>query len=456
MMPTVHLKQARPKKGAASGRWLLFLAISLSLHALVLPGGVTARLRELFTGPAVGLRDLQGDTVIPIDLELEDSPASEPSRESPASSPAEPAAPAEPATLPNALAKPDAVLDGGVGPAAASGDAAVPEALRDGGDVPKPPHHTVRPVASAPPSRQEAGNEAYTVASAVGSTSQPLASPVGLVTHADALTGKQPNVSMLLHMAVLRDRAPAFAAQLGPAMSRIRQWSVFFDGSGLDPVQDTNDILIAGPQMHDTRQIVAIVNLSSKAASAKAVVSSMVSHAGGGWDDGDPPMAHATIDGVQRYFLMPSMGVVLVIPKDALAQAKGLKAPKFPKNSNGEAIVVRLKDPWRALYGVPFVIPQTLSWVRISITMEKDGSGTLHLDAEDSDSTSATQDAVTLTQGVESASTVKLGGLTIRVMDPIEFQGDGSMVRATLHVNATQLQAIGNLIVKGLETISKR
>lgn len=418
------------------------------------------------------LEDLEGAAELPLEVDLVETKPSELARSS--GDDRDPSFDSAASERERKLLRDANALDGGIdaslGDAAVDGGAASVDAGRDAGGT-KPDASAPRPLAAID-GGVDAGDdaEAGVGGKAVGDAGlgehdggatdggtapvRDVKDPVSMVGNASAITGGSPNVSLLFNMDVVRTNAPTLASQIGPAISKMKQWNAFFGGTTLDPVKDTDRILIAGPQMRKTDQIVSVVQIKGDAKRTREAVDQLVKAAGGTWDSQSPPIAKAKIDGAERNFLLPGNNVVLVVPNSLVDKAKKLTNPAFPK-PNGEALVVKVRDPSRAFKGAPFTIPSTIQWVRISLMIRSDGSGEVVFKLDDTDAATAEQSAKTLSDGIEAIRTRTVFGMKVTVFGPVTFRTSGATVIGTGTLTATELRSLGDMVPAALMDLGK-
>ena len=98
--------------------------------------------------------------------------------------------------------------------------------------------------------------------------------------------------------------------------------------------------------------------------------------------------------------------------------SKTLKAPRAPK------------------------IPSTISHVKATVTMKKDGSADLVVVGDSSDAAQAKKDAIALTKAVDDATTLKISIIKVRAFGSVEFEAEGDQVVANRHVTKSELSAL--------------
>ncbi|HEU4412552.1 MAG TPA: hypothetical protein VFS43_45335 [Polyangiaceae bacterium] len=380
---------------------------------------------------SIGLVDMPGDVGFAVELEYTEPPA-----------PAAPAAPADAA------------------PAATPAPTEAPKP-----PPPKPPPPAPPAASLATPRRDGRGGEgggrppeAHARAGAGGAGggqgSVAVRDPVGVSGKAGAVVGRDPNVSILLVTENLRGH-PA-ATELGPELVKIRQWRSFFGPTTIDPIRDTDRILVAGPQFRDTSKISAVIKFRLTESKLREAIDDLrgASDPPGEWVSESPPTAKVHADGADRYMVLGGGGIAMMVPEGALEQAK--RGVSFPPARPGEVLVFYLRYPARALRGLPFALPQSLASVRIGGNLRPDGGADVIIDALDKDAASASTSARTLSAGLEAASVREVPLLgRIRLFDPIEFHAEGDHVKATVRLNAAQTREMARLVASMLAQMSR-
>jgi hypothetical protein len=380
---------------------------------------------------SIGLVDMPGDVGFAVELEYTEPPAP-----APATAPAEPAPAATPA--PTEAPKPP---------------------------PPKPPPPTPPPSASlATPRRDGRGGEgggrppeAHARGGSGGAGGQgsvAVRDPVGVSGKAGAVVGRDPNVSVLLVTENMRGHAAA--AELGPALVNIKQWKSFFGPTTIDPIRDTDRILLAGPQFRDTSKVSAVIKFRLSEPKLREAIDDLrrASDPPGEWVNESPPTAKIHADGADRYIVLGGGGVGMMVPEGALEQAK--RGVTFPPARPGEVLVFFLRHPARALRGLPFTLPPSLASLRLGVNLRPDGGADVFIDALDKDAASAGTSARDLTRGFEAASVREVPLLgRVRLFDPIEFHAEGEHVKATARINAAQTREMARLVAAMLGQMSR-
>lgn len=258
-------------------------------------------------------------------------------------------------------------------------------------------------------------------------------SPVEEIEDIKALVKADNNVSIVLIGSKLRTHP--VGSKLGVILNSNAQWEPFFKGSGLDPVNDVDVMILTGPRMRISGQVVAIVKFGADMTQVKAAVQHVIDSGDvkGEWIKDAPVLAaRATADGAERIFaIVPEKNLLYVIPspypspkqqlrlqkrkrlEKALAEAKKkvfdqlerVKAGTFKDFSEANyAIDAFMVEPWKLMgkdgkVDIPIVggielIPKTLLTGRavvvprgaeadVTITMSSSSDQQAVKDAED-------------------------------------------------------------------------
>lgn len=466
-------------------RALLFaLGIALVLHAPLIPSRLFLWLQLYMMMQGGDAEELEGEVVLPMDLDLMDdatgmtaAPAPPPPpAEAPDPAAADPAAAAASAKEPSKKKpSPDELADAGTdaaidAPDDAPDDAPVDapadapdDALADGSVVASQPGIPdaggVVPLladggeatadAGAPDAGLDAAAGAGAEVASAGDAGAPVVKdPLSQAGGAARIaSAKNPNVRILI--AGDRLRSHQLGEGFGRLLRNIPQWTGFFAGSTIDPIKDIDHLLIAGPQLRlDSSQVVAVMDFNVPEKKVRDAVDGIVKRTNGQWLENTPvPAAKATADRAPRIFaLLPGRRMLVILPASAERELKDVKStPPFNKSSP-VGIAIYLVSPARAFKDV-VRLPDTLEWLRLGVTPTADGGADLVVEAGDKTPEDAVKHAEELTKAVELlrlANRVKIPftSITIDVIDPTRFVADGKLVRATVHLTVQQLRGI--------------
>ncbi|NUO47887.1 MAG: hypothetical protein HOV80_03420 [Polyangiaceae bacterium] len=278
--------------GAAPSKLVWCLVIALLLHLPFMP------FARFFT---LGLFDFLFDeteetdeeAVVPLDLVLEDSVDEVPAQKEAVTEIATP----EPGG--------EAVVDAGVDASKGIEDAG-PDASKDGGAVDAGPDAPPPPK----PTKQE-----------------PLADNQAVKT----LSGNNPNnVQIVLVGSRLREHP--VGAKLGGLLPTIKQWEPFFKDTGINPIDDIDAMIITGPQVRISGDVIAIMKFNGDMETVEAAVQGIAEkNEGERLDDTPVPAWKVTTDKSLRIFaLVPDKKLLYVLPWPK--QTKADKAKKLDKD----------------------------------------------------------------------------------------------------------------------------
>lgn len=284
---------------------------------------------------------------------------------------------------------------------------------------------------------------------------RPIRDPVGLSGDGQKIAPRDPNVSLLIYPERIRDHR--LAVQFAPTLTKLKNWRNFFGGTELDPVRDTDRILLAGPQLRDSSRVVAVVRYNVPQARVRSAIDVVVKRSGsrGQWENKRVPVAKAHVDGAERYFVMPGPNMLVVVPPDGLEQALKLPANlRFPSVGN-EAVVLFLKYPANAFRDMPLKLPRSVEWMRFSLSLNPKGGADARLDAKDKDAETAAKNAPELTETINKAMVVDLIFTKRRLLDPVTFRAEGDHIRAETHVTDAQLRHILSFMAAKIEQVDR-
>jgi hypothetical protein len=417
----------RGSSDTARRRLVWWIVVSLLLHSPFTPLAALFGLAAFFR-PADSESEEPVDpiTAIPIDLLEDMGPAG--------------GAPPKPAEAEPATPKEDD----------SSKDLAVEEPKAEPRPKPKPE----QPVAA----EDDAGVEhEAALASADGGadagaagTGAAIGDPVALSGAAGRIADSNANVRLIVYTDRIRNQP--LGPRVGMLLSQAPQWRDFFGPAGLDPIKDVDRILIAGPQLRDSSQVVAVLKYNVSEGRMRQALDAIVSRdpANGGWLDAGVPAASARADRAERMFVMPTPGIVVVTPPSAAKSALGLGAKtKFPPPKGPEIMTAYVVTPSRAFRGIPFRVPESIKWVRVQVLPGADGNATAELVAEDESEESAKTNAEQTQRALEAITQLQLGILGSflgkkehKLVERISFSSQGKMIHGSVVVTPRQLATL--------------
>lgn len=399
-----------------------FLALALLLHLPLTPlSAFSGLLRLLGKEPEAPV--LPPVTEIPLDIIDDEGAAAGNKGPEPATS--EPEAPAPPAAeLPK---EPDA-----------------PPVEKPKPKKPKPPKPPEPPDAGAP---EDAGAPHAPDAGApdAGAPEPPKKPGEGIGSPVAGIGDKHvvdPNANVLLLVHNDRVRAQPLGERIGPLLKNVYQWRDFFGPTAIDPVRDIDRMLIVGPQLRDSRDVVAILQFNVPAARVRDAVNVLVARdPEGGWQEGPVPVAKAHADRGERAFVFPSPQILVVTPPSAQASAQRLPRKfRLPAPKGEELALAKIATPWRAFRGSPIAIPKSISSAELRLSPGADGGVVIDVLAHDESEGAATSDARSLTgaldlglMGLVALGTTRLQG---------GFEADAADIRGQIVLSRKNVLAI--------------
>ena len=435
--------------GLSPGRLLVCAVLALLLHAPLLP------FARLFT---LGLFDFlddeteeEGEAVVPIEIEVEGSLEEAPP--APKEAPLAPPGPPGPEGYAVSDAGVDAskgVEDGGVDGGEPK-DAAPPDAGPDA--PPPPPKEPKEPIAD---------NKAV-----------------------QELSKNPNNVQIILVGSRLREHP--VGAKLGALLPTLKQWEPFFKGSGINPIDDMDAMVITGPQVRISGEVIAIMKFNIDMTRVEQTIQALADRSKGEkLEDTPVPAWKATADkGVRLFAIVPQKGLLYVLPwpkkgkKDKglsdeawqkeerrrvdqqLARIKIAKFPDYTKEPY--AIDAYMIQPYKLVSKTgevklgPFeiqLIPQSLLSMRIHVTPSGgDADVRLTFQAKTSDEAATAMDDLRtawplLQVGAKSEVGMDLPELT--------WEQDGKTIEAEATLPQASLEKVYELGKKHAEDVKNR
>jgi hypothetical protein len=403
-------------------RWMFWALVSVILHVpftplvglLGLVGWALSDANDIPEGPPI--------TAIPIDI-LEDEP--------PAPAPEVPAAPVEPVAPPAPAATPDPPK-----PRAPDAPKATPSAAP-----------SAAPRASAAPSASVAPRPSASVA-APGAPS-PIGDPVAMSGGARRVVDPNANVRLIVDTAKLRGHP--LGRRIGSMLARIHQWRDFMGPTGLDPVRDIDRILVVGPQLRRSGDVVAVIQHNIGRERMRAAIDALVKRdtANGAWIESSVPVARANADRAERYFVLPSERIVAVTPKSALASAEQLGKANLKALPDTEIVRVHIATPHRAFIGIPIQIPTTIAWARARVSPLEGGGARVDIEAEDASPDTARDSARHLERAIDGIARPDLGmvgallGVKLKsFIEKVSFHSDEKTILGEIVLTADQIETL--------------
>jgi hypothetical protein len=164
----------------------------------------------------------------------------------------------------------------------------------------------------------------------------------------------------------------------------------------------------------------------------------------GAWLDEPVPVARASADRAERYFVLPSEQIVVVTPKSALDAAKGMtRALKIPALAGSQVATAYVATPHRAFRGMPLRVPESIKWARARVTPLEGGGARIDIEAEDASAEQAAASARELDRDIVAATQINLGFLGVqRFVQKVSLHSEGSRILGEILLSQKQLLSI--------------
>jgi hypothetical protein len=411
------------------------LALSIGAHWFVAPWNL------LPTNTGVEFKDPAGELSIAVDVLAEESP---PPPEPKAAPPPTPADPTPTGKDPTAPGRPDAgakIVDAGKD--AAEKLAEIPDAgvvvSADGGAITD---------AGEPDGSAEGDGGLVAMADAGGqSGSSGARSATDLLGGAEAINAGVQNVVLGVNVAVVRKHP--IGARMGPILQAIPQWKDFMRGAQapVDPIRDTEWILIYGPSLIHTEKDAVLVryNVSDDAVDATIAGIARSYDKGGPLDAGVPGVTASLgfADNAQRAFLRPRSKLLVIVPPSHASQFARAYKSSMPRGpSAAEAMRLIVHNPANQISIPNLRFPQSLTEIRLWIIPRADGGADVFAEGDCTDEAAAVDTAEKLTEVLKRVNSLGVRFATRGLLNNAVVTPEGSRIKLHVLANAEQLEAI--------------
>lgn len=417
--------------GKRSSAWFVrALVVAFLLHVPLFPNKIARLLDMLFASKRIGAYEGDAGAVIPIDLDLEDRDLV--GNEAPAPGAAASGASENKSPVPR-------FGDGLDGGAPDGGKKPKPKPRLDAGPSPEP----LEPEDAGAPDAGDAGVEEPKVA---------VATPSDAAGAAGKIRARDANVEVYLAGECLRGHP--LATSFGNLLRAVPEWSSFFQDTPIDPITNLEHLLLTGPQLVDSSNVVAVMDFKMPESDMKTIVDGVVKKHGGSWLGGTPlPTAEAHVQKADRLFaLVPGKHMLVILPANAKKELDGLTQRKGFSKQCRAGVLVSLKYPWKPFEKI-FPLPRSIEWMKVAVVPTKDGGADVKVEARDGDP-AVKQHAADIAKALNAArtTTIDLGFLTrtVEVMDEVKLEAKGDRILGGSHVSESQLRMIMAGVTKKL------
>ena len=395
-------------------------------------------------------KNADGELTIPIDLLGEEPPPEEKPPPQEQIAPDDPNGPNKKKDAGPPKVKPDASI-----PDAEATSALDATALTDldGGALPSVTDGSAPTEAGA----DDASSDAGLLANAGDASTAPGASgprdPGAMIGMPGLISAGTVNVTLLVNIAVIRQNP--VGARMGPLLQGIPQWADFMKGSSsaVDPVRDTDWILIYGPSLIHTDRDAVIVHYAISDTVVDNAIDSIAKRydKGGAFDAGVPgvkaSLGHA--DNAERVFIRGQPHVLVIVPKDKAKDFAMLakRATINPRVRPGEALRLTVKDPWKQISIKGLKFNESVKEIRLWIVPRPgDGGADIYAEGDCTDEAGAIDAADALTDLLKRQNSVGARIATRGLLNNAKVEADGTHIKSHLSASKEQLEAILNLV----------
>ena len=409
-------KKSGPERFWAN--WPVRLALGASL---VVSGLAHCSVVPLEMPKGFEVNDVEGEATIPVDL-FEQVEAPPPPPLPPEDIKAPPEEPKGPGPTPVPVARHDAgaLRDAGA------------DALAD-----------AEPSDAAPPEGGTGLDGA--VASAEAGITGPR-DPQAIVGAAGDIQVDAVLVMVVINAEVIRKNP--IGANMGFLLKGIPQWDQFMHGTDIDPVGDTDWVMISGPSLANTTRDVVLVHYSApdaKVDKAMDVVASNFSK-GGPYDAGVPTVkaVRTYADGSERIVMRPRSHVLAVVPPSAADKvARQLARSPVPAHiRKGEAVYLRLVNPHHPMPEMP----ESITELRMRVVPRDDDGADVFIDCDTKDSATASSAARDLRNLIDSRNTTIVSMMTGGLFDHVDVAPEGNLAKVHLTASREQIATLVRLV----------
>lgn len=418
-------------------RWLLFS--SLLLHLLLTPIGAYIGLMSLlFTDDDKEIIEEELST-IPIELFDASEETQEPSADSLPPLPKE-----DPVALIDELIPEPPVLPVAPKVTPTAEPATTVEPPKPEATIPKPEREEPEPATPEPSSSTDvepppdAGAPRPVASNSKAEDAKPprkIEGPLEASGKASDVVKDEAYVSIALYADRIREHM--VGKRIAKLLPSLPQWKDFFPNDGLNPIRDFDRVVVVGPSFYHSENVVAVLKYNTTEAKVRSAIDTLVARRGEWLKDTRVPAAKAYADRADRVFVLPSPGLVVVVPPNKAQQIIKAKGLGIPTPKGPEALVATLKHPHKPLARYNLEIPKSLKEAKLRLTPLPKGEVRVELQATDESPEQAKKTALQLTTTINALADftagltgfLELAGLGRTVQLPrIELRAHGSEI----------------------------
>jgi hypothetical protein len=396
----------------------------------------------------IELKDPVGELSIPVDLLGEEAPP-----------PPEPAPPAPAPVDPTPTAKdPTAPGKRDAGPKVVDAGSDAPEKLAqvdDAGIVADSDGGTPADGGEADGSTtNDGGLVAMADAGATPGSAGPR-DPESMFGLSKVVNAGVQNVVLGVNVALIRKHP--VGARMGPILQAIPQWRDFLKGaqSPVDPIRDTDWILIYGPSLIHTDKDAVLVryNVGDDAVDTTIASIAKTYDKGGPFDAGVPGVRGSLgyADNAQRVFLRPQSKLLVIVPPSHAHEAAMTfrkQIPRGPPATEAMRLIVHHPSNQISIPGLKF--SQSLTELRFWIMPRPDGGADIYGEGDCTDVAAAIDSADRLTDLLKRQNSLGVRFATRGLLNNVAVVADGHQIKLHVLASPEQLEAVLQLAAAAL------
>lgn len=400
------------------------IVLSIAFHAWVSPWNF------LPNSSGVGFEEPDGDLAIPVDLLGEDPPPPPPPEPPPT-----PVATSEPPSTddPNGPGKKDA------GPPKIK-DAGVPLSTLDAGVIADASSDAEITDASISDASDDSGLYADNEDGGTPGANGPR-DPESMFGLSKAVNAGPQNIVLGVNVTLIRKHP--VGSRIGPVLKVIHQWRDFLKDSPIDPIRDTDWILIYGPSLRNTDKDAVLVhyNTTDKIVDDTIQNIAKASVNGGGYDAGvkGVPGVIGRADNGDRVFIRPQSKLMVIVPPSHAHEAALTFKKQTPRGPPPkEAVRLVMKNPSNEIKIPKLKFQQGVTEIRLWIIPKDDGNADLYFEGDCIDEATAADSADKLTELVRDLNGIGVRIATHGLLNGVKVNAEGKKI--TMHQLLTQDQ----------------
>jgi hypothetical protein len=259
------------------------------------------------------------------------------------------------------------------------------------------------------------------------------------------------NVVLGVNVALIRKHP--VGSRIGPILQQLPQWRDFLKGasSPVDPIRDTEWILIYGPSLIHTDKDAVLVRYSASDEIVDRTISEIARtyDKGGAFDAGVPGVKASLgyADNAQRVFLRPQPKLLVIVPPSHAREAAltfRKQSPRGPPAKEAMRLIVHHPSNQISIPGLRF--SQNVTEIRLWIVPRDDGGADIHGEGDCTDAASAADSATALNDLIRRQNSPIVRMTTRGLLNKANVVADGTQLKLHVDASAEQLEAILQIV----------